>query len=169
MKRLFDNTVFSSLDAFVLVVLNLVATPILISNFGVSEYGVFIFLSVFSTYGMLSFFDLGMEGSLLNYVARFDAAGDRDSIQDSLTISLLYYGAIGLILGLALYFCSGLIAERTIDDTGSLNRAIVMRATHFVSVNVVAQFLTQHFLSFIGIFAPQMSGIPELNLTILYQ
>lgn len=145
MKRLFDNTVFSSIDAFVLVVLNLLATPVLIRHFGVSEYGVFVFLSVFSTYGMLSFFDLGMEGSLLNYVARFDAANDRESIQDSLSVSLLYYGGIGLILGLALYYCSGLIAERTIDDSGTLFRPVVMRATHFVAVNVVVQFLTLPF------------------------
>ena len=145
MKRLFSNTVFSSLDAFVLVALNLLATPILIRHFGVSEYGVFVFLSIFSTYGMLSFFDLGMEGSLLNYVARFEAAGDRDSIQDSLTISLIYYGAIGLALGVVLYGCAGFITGRFIDNTGTLDQATLLRAAYIVSINVVVQFLTLPF------------------------
>ncbi len=142
MKRLFYNTVFSGVELFVLVLLNLLATPILIKHLGMAEYGVFVFLSVFSTYGLLSFFDFGMEGSLLNFVARFEAAGDRERIQDTLTISVLYYGVIGLILGCVLYLASGLITARFADDPVSLNWASVNRATNLMAVNVVVQFLT---------------------------
>jgi len=142
MKRLFNNTVFSGVDAFVLVALNILATPVLIKNLGVAEYGVFVFLSIFSTYGLLSFFDLGMEGSLLNYVARFDAQGDRTSIQDSLTISLVYYGVIGLVLGLGLFLASGLITSRFADDAVTLNWESVMLATRIMAVNAFVQFLT---------------------------
>jgi O-antigen/teichoic acid export membrane protein len=141
MKRLFDNTVFSGIELVVLVLLNLLATPILIKHMGMSEYGIFVFLSVFSTYGLLSFFDFGMEGSLLNFVARFEAAGDRERIQDTLTISLLYYGIIGLVLGLALYLASGLITARFVDDAVSLNWAGVNRAVYIMAINVVVQFL----------------------------
>jgi O-antigen/teichoic acid export membrane protein len=142
MKRLFNNTVFSGIDLGVLVILNLLATPILIKYLGLAEYGVFVFLSVFSTYGMLSFFDFGMEGSLLNYVARFEAAGDRERIQDTLTIALIYYGVIGLILGVVLALASGLITGRFADDAVLINQDAVLRATYIVAVNVVVQFLT---------------------------
>ena len=142
MKRLFNNTVFSGIDLFVLVVLNLLATPVLIKYLGLAEYGVFVFLSVFSTYGMLSFFDFGMEGSLLNFVARFEAAGDRERIQDSLTLSLVYYGTIGLVLGVVLALCSGLITGRFADNAVALDWAVVDRATYIMSINVVVQFLT---------------------------
>ncbi len=142
MKKLFNNTVFSGIDLFVLVVLNLLATPVLIKYLGLAEYGVFVFLSVFSTYGMLSFFDFGMEGSLLNFVARFEAAGDRERIQDSLTVSLLYYGVIGLLLGVVLALSAGVITSRFADDTLALDWRVVDRATYIMSINVVVQFLT---------------------------
>jgi len=142
MTRLFKNTVFSGLDAFVLIVLSLTATPILIKHLSVEEYGVFVFLSTFSTYGMLSFFDFGMEGSLLNFVARFDAVKDRRQLQDSLTISLLYYGAIGLVLGLALYLASDIITSRFAEKAAVLDWDSVIKATHIMSLNVVVQFLT---------------------------
>ncbi|RKX24438.1 MAG: hypothetical protein DRP45_08185, partial [Candidatus Zixiibacteriota bacterium] len=145
MKRLFNNTIVSSVDAFTLVALNLVATPILISHFGMAEYGVFVFLSIFSTYGLLSFFDLGMEGSLLNYVARFEAKGDHESIQDSLTLSLLYYGLIGLALGTTMYFAADFIIARFTDDTGELDRVRATMAARIVSFNVFIQFLTLPF------------------------
>jgi O-antigen/teichoic acid export membrane protein len=142
MRRLFNNTVFSGIDMGVLVILNLLATPLLIKYLGLAEYGVFVFLSVFSTYGMLSFFDFGMEGSLLNYVARFDATGDRESIQNTLTLALLYYGAIGLVLGVVLALSSGLITERFADNAVKLDWAVLDRATYIVAINVVVQFLT---------------------------
>ena len=142
MKRLFHNTVFSGVDAVVLVALNILATPVLIRNLGVAEYGVFVFLSVFSTYGLLSFFDLGMEGSLLNYVARFDAQGNRDAIQDTLSISLVYYGAIGLVLGVGLYLASGIITSRFADDAVTLNWDSVILATRLTAANAFVQFLT---------------------------
>ena len=145
MKTLFDNTLFSSIDATILVALNLLATPILIRSLGTAEYGVFVFLSIFSTYGLLSFFDLGMEGSLLNFVARYEAAGEREKIQDCLSVTIIYYGGIGLLLGGALYLLSGAIAGRFIDDSGTLNRADVLLAAKVISLNVFIQFLSLPF------------------------
>ncbi len=145
MKRLFNNTVFSTLDAFVLIALNIVATPILITSLGLAEYGVFVFLSIFSTYGVLSLFGLGMEGALLNFVARYESEGNKHKIQDSLTVSLIYYGIVGLLLGGALYIFAGFIAERFIDDGGSLNRDAIILSINIVSLNVFLQFLTLPF------------------------
>ncbi len=145
MKKLFGNTLFSGIDAAILVVLNLLATPILIRSLGTAEYGVFVFLSIFSTFGLLSFFDLGMEGSLLNFVARYDAAGEKQKIQDCLSVSIIYYGMIGLLIGTALYFLSDFISGRFIDDTGTLNRDDVRLAAKIISFNVVLQFLSLPF------------------------
>jgi O-antigen/teichoic acid export membrane protein len=145
MKRLFSNTIFTGVDAFALVALNLLATPILIKNFGVEGYGAFVFLSTFSVFGLLSFFDFGMEGSLMNYVARFEAAGDKRKMQDSLTVSILYYGAIGLALGLTLHFLTGVIAARFIDETGALNRVAVNASIGILSLNIFIQFLVLPF------------------------
>ena len=100
-KRMFGNSVMTAVETSVLILLVLVATPILIGNFGVAAYGAFVFLSIFSVYGALYFFDLGMEASLTTYVARFDAAEDRRKLQGSFVVAFLYYGSLGILVGLA--------------------------------------------------------------------
>ncbi|MFQ5498603.1 MAG: lipopolysaccharide biosynthesis protein, partial [Candidatus Zixiibacteriota bacterium] len=141
MKRLFNNTVFSAMDAFALVCLSLLATPALIRSFGVDGYGVFVFLSIFSVYGLLSFLDLGMEGSLMNYVARYQAADDRDKLRSCLSISIGFYGTIGAVLATALYLLAGYIGSRFIDSTGVLDRQMITAAVRIVAANVFLQFL----------------------------
>jgi O-antigen/teichoic acid export membrane protein len=145
MKRLFNNTLATLGDYFILVVLNLAATPILIKNFGVDGYGAFVFLSIFSIYGALSFFDLGMEGSLMNYVPRMLANDDRRRLQDTLSISLVYYGALGLLLAVALYYSAGFIASRLLDDTAALSRATVTASVSIIAAMIFVQFLTVPF------------------------
>ncbi|MEZ5357628.1 MAG: oligosaccharide flippase family protein [Candidatus Zixiibacteriota bacterium] len=145
MKRLFKNTIFTSIDYFVLIVLNLLATPVLIKNFGVDGYGAFVFLSIFSIYGALSFFDLGMEGSLMNYVARFEANDDTEKLQNTLSAALVYYAAIGFVLGTAIYFAGGFIADRLLHDNVALSRESVMTAVSIIAFNIFLQFVTVPF------------------------
>ncbi len=145
MKRLFNNTLATLGDYFILAVLNLLATPILINNFGVEGYGAFVFLSIFSIYGALSIFDLGMEGSLMNFVPRMLDNGDDKQLQDTLTISLIYYAALGILLGIALYFSAGFIASRLLDDSVVLGRDKVMASISIISGIIAVQFLTIPF------------------------
>lgn len=145
MKKLFNNTLASLMDYAVLVALNLVATPLLIKYFGVDGYGAFVFLSIFSIYGALSFFDLGMEGSLMNYVPRMVLNGDRRMLQDTLVVSVGYYGLIGIILGLVFYACGGFIAARLLHDNTLLSRSSVFHAITIISLMIFVQFLTVPF------------------------
>ena len=145
MKRLFNNTLATLGDYFILAVLNLLATPLLISNFGVEGYGAFVFLSIFSIYGALSIFDLGMEGSLMNYVPRMLENKDNRQLQDTLTISLVYYAGLGLLLGIALYFSAGFIASRLLHDSAALGRDEVMTSISIISLVIAVQFLTIPF------------------------
>ena len=145
MKKIFPNTLAALADYFVLIVLNLSATPILIDNFGVNGYGAFVFLSIFSVYSAMSFFDLGMEGSLMNFVPRMMVGDDHRKLQDTLTVSLVYYGVVGCILGIAIYLSGGVIASRLLDGGNALSRATVLNSVAVISVMVFLQFLTVPF------------------------
>ncbi len=147
MRRLFNNTVFTSLDYFILIVLNLLATPILIKNFGVEGYGAFVFLSIFSIYGALSFFDLGMEGSLMNYVARFEAKGNTTKLQNTLSASLVYYSVIGFLLGLGIYFSGGFIARKLLQENTVLSLDSVLTSVNIIAFNIFLQFITMPFFA----------------------
>ena len=142
MKRLFNNSLITFIDYVVLIGLNLVATPLLIENFGVDGYGAFVFLSIFSIYGALAVFDLGMEGALMNYIARFHAAGERLKMHATLTVSIIYYAVIGALLGLAIYFGSNLLADRLLDNEASIAPAILKNAITVVAINIFFQFLS---------------------------
>jgi O-antigen/teichoic acid export membrane protein len=145
MKRLFNNTLITSVDYAVLIALNLVATPLLIAHFGVAGYGAFVFLSIFSIYGMLLFLDLGMEGAVMTYTARFDADGDIRRLQNTLTVSTIYYAVIGAAVGIGLYFSAGLIISRFMQNSDALDSSILHAAITFISINIFLQFLTLPF------------------------
>jgi len=145
MKRLFNNTLASLVDYAVLLMLNLLATPLLIKYFGIDGYGAFVFLSIFSIYGALSFFDLGMEGSLMNYVPRMVLNGDRRKLQDTLVVSLGYYALVGIVLGLVFYAFGGVIAGRLLHDNAVLSRTSVLNAVAVISLMIFVQFLTVPF------------------------
>lgn len=81
----------------------------------------------------------------MNYVARFDVAGDRRKLQDTLSVSILYYAFLGAILGIALYFLGGFITDRLLDDGGVLRRTTILTSITYISINIFFQFLTIPF------------------------
>lgn len=145
MKRLLTNTLFSSADSVILIALSLLVTPILIAQFGIAGYGVFVFLSIFSVFGALSFFDLGMEGALMTHVARFEADGAHDKIRDAMLIAVLYYGVIGLLLAFTLFGAAEWLITRF--DPSEINRSQGLNAVHLVAINILFQFLCMPFIA----------------------
>ena len=142
MSRLFNNTIFTTLDYVVMIALSLLATPVLIEHLGVAGYGVFVFLSMFSFFGALSFFDFGMNGSIVTYVAKAEADGDRRTLHRLLSIGLTFYGVIGAGLGTGLYFTTEFITERFMTDGAALNVDHIRRAILIIAINLFLQFLS---------------------------
>lgn len=142
MNRLFNNTLFTAFDYVVMIALSLLATPVLIQHLGVAGYGVFVFLSMFSFYGALSFFDFGMNGSLVTYVAKAEAEGDRRVLHRLLSIGLAFYAGVGALLGVCLYLASGFIINRFLVSDPSLDMTQIQRAILIIACNLVLQFLS---------------------------
>jgi O-antigen/teichoic acid export membrane protein len=139
------STFITAVDYLFLIFLNLAATPILIRHLGVEGYGAFVFLSIFSIRGALNFFDLGMEGSLMNFIPRMITDGDDRRLQDTLTISIIYYAVLGAILSVLLYLFGGFITTQLLHDDTGLSRPNILRSLSIISVMVFIQFLTIPF------------------------
>ncbi len=142
MNTLFKNTLISSLDLVVLIGLGIVLTPVLVSNFGIAEYGVFVFFGMFSFYGALSFFDFGMEGALMTLVSKFDAENNNEKLVKVTIIAIYYYSIIGCFLGGAFYFLSDLIVDSLVNKSDILNKNQIIIASHWVVINIIIQFMT---------------------------
>jgi O-antigen/teichoic acid export membrane protein len=144
---MFSNSMMTAVETAVLTIMVVLATPTLVRNFGVGSYGAFVFLNIFSIYGALYFFDLGMEASLTTYIARYDAVSDTKKMHLSLVVAVLYYGILGALVGLSLYAASDFISNRFIDVNDELNLVAVKHAITIISVNVFLQFLVLPFVA----------------------
>lgn len=168
MNSLFKNTLASSADTIILIVLSLIATPILIKYFGVEAYGVFIFLSIFSITGALSFFDFGMEGALMMHISRYEAEGSYDKINSALLNSIIYYSVIGGALSLAINLSSDFIIRNMDFERIDLEQLVF--AIQIISINALVQFLISPFIAVLqGMHRFTVTnGISSLYNTIQY-
>ena len=102
-KKLVTNTFFNFVGRFWSFLVILLLTPYILSRLSVSEFGVWVLLSVFV--GTFNLLDLGLGSSFIKYISQYHAQQDRGRINRVLCLGLLFYGAFGLglmVLGLLL-------------------------------------------------------------------
>ena len=101
-RRLAQNTVVNLANFGANIVINLLLTPIFIRTLGDNLYGVWVFVVSLSVFGgMLAFFNLGIQASLIKYVAAFDATGNHQAEREVASAALLVYTIIGICLSLS--------------------------------------------------------------------
>ncbi|HXG11939.1 MAG TPA: oligosaccharide flippase family protein [Gemmataceae bacterium] len=84
----------------------LLLAPVLVHALGDRRYGVWSLVESILAYLML--FDLGVAASVVRYVARFEAAGDRESLNRVVSTSICIFAAAGLaVLALVLAIAGG--------------------------------------------------------------
>ena len=135
------NTFYSSLDSLVLLILAFFNIALLNSTFGISGFGVYSFLMMFSVYGALVAFDFGIEGVLIYRIAK-TSASDEDRQRARVGIAgIMLLLLLGIILGLCVYFGLGSISfsiwDEDFDATNKLKNSLF-----WVALAVPFQFLS---------------------------
>ncbi len=74
--------------------------PLLISRFGLDDYG--LYLLVGSLSGYLGLLDLGVGASLVKYVAEHRAKGDHRGQAETIVTAFMFYGVVGLVAAAAM-------------------------------------------------------------------
>ncbi len=93
-KKLATNTFFNFVGRFWSFVVTLLLTPYILSRLSVTEFGVWVLLSVFvSSFNLL---DLGLGSSFTKYVSQYHARRDDARINLVLFSGLLFYSVFGL-------------------------------------------------------------------------
>ena len=147
MSLLFNNTIVSTLETATVVVSSLIATPFLISGLGVDAYGVYVFLNMFTIYGALRLFDFGLEGSVLNHVARAAGRPGRESVREVFSAALIFYLAIALAISLVLQLTLPQLTMRFAQSTISQGQHDLMKGAAIMPLVVLVQFVTLAFSS----------------------
>ena len=141
MSLIVRNTLYSSADSVVLMVLAFLNISILTSSYGVAGFGVYSLLIIFSVYGSLVAFDLGIEATVIHRIARFMNEKVRDlsaARETYITATFTLFG-LGALVGLAT-FCLLYFSTEIFVAGDELASSMVRSSAVFVSTAIPLQF-----------------------------
>lgn len=102
-QRIINNTFINILNTGVGFILAYAMTPIILHRLGTTNYGLWVFLSIFSVSGYFSLLDLGFQGAAIKYVAEFAATNQRERLAGIINASISFFSIAGLVGGLLLW------------------------------------------------------------------
>ena len=88
-RRFISNVIWSWAGVIVNVVLGLFLSAILVRKLGVAPYGVWVLL--FSTMDYLRLLDFGLRAAVINRVARHQATGDSQRVNETVSTAIVYF------------------------------------------------------------------------------
>lgn len=98
-KRLATNTVINIANLGLNIVINFALAPLYIRALGDELYGIWVFVVSLSVLrGFLRIFDLGIQSSLVKFVAEYETTKEYDKINEIVSASLLTFLGISLVV-----------------------------------------------------------------------
>jgi len=126
MSQLKKGAFLSYITIFLTNVVGLVLTPFIIRSLGDAEYGLYMLIGAFV--GYISVLDFGLNNTIVRFVAKYRAEGDKQGEENFLAITMYIYAFISLvigIIGIVLYFNLDTIFAGSLTDI-ELAKAKVM-------------------------------------------
>lgn len=105
MSQLKKGAILSYVTIFLTNIIGLVLTPFIIKSLGDAEYGLYMLIGAFV--GYISVMDLGLNNTIVRFVAKYRAEQDKEGEENFLGTTMLIYTAISIVvvlIGLVLYF-----------------------------------------------------------------
>ena len=156
---------FFGFAGFVVPALTILATyPILASRLGAEAFGIFVLAS--SIGGAISFIDLGISAATVKYLAEDMERQKTDSAAEIISTSLLFYGVVGITVGLLVWLAAPWLAGLFAAEIELSEEAVW--AFRLAGVQFAAFFLLNVILSlFKGMLEFHWSAVYLSLLTIL--
>lgn len=104
MSQLKKGAILSYINILLTNLIGLFLTPFIIRSLGDSEFGLYTLIGAFV--GSLTIMDLGLNNTIIRYVAKFRAENDKNSEYNFLGTTMLIYSLIGIVvvaIGIFLY------------------------------------------------------------------
>jgi len=126
MSQLKKGAILSYITIFLTNSIGLLLTPFIIRSLGDAEYGLYTLIGAFV--GYMTVLDFGLNNTIVRFVAKYRAEGDKKGEENFLAITMYIYGIISLvigILGVIFYFNLDSIFENSLTLV-ELDKAKVM-------------------------------------------
>jgi len=105
MSQLKKGALLSYVTIFLTNIIGLLLTPFIIKSLGDAEYGLYMLIGAFV--GYISVLDFGLNNTIVRFVAKYRAEGDKKGEENFLATTMWIYGVISVVIGLLgviLYF-----------------------------------------------------------------
>lgn len=126
MNQIKTGAIISYINIGLTIFLGIFVTPFIIHSLGDAEYGLYSLIGAFV--GYLSILDLGLNNSIVRYVAKYRAKEGKRHEENFLAIALIIYSLIGVliaIIGTIFYFSIDSLYGKTLN-AGELEKAKIM-------------------------------------------
>lgn len=151
--RVLWNVITNYLRFLLAAVIGFVLTPLLVHHLGDQDYG--LWTTVFSLTGYFGLFDQGIRPSLVRYVSRDVAAGDREGLARTISSAIALYAVVGVITMLvAVFVASHTDVWLRVDPS--------LHGTAPVLVLIVGATLALGFP--LGVFGAVLSGLQRYDI-----
>lgn len=110
--KIVNSTLINIVNLAFGFILSFALTPLILRRLGTDQYGIWVFLSIFSASGYFSLLDLGMQGSAVKYVAEYHARGEKEKLNHLVNSVVFFFLAMGVIAGVILLLINGLFLDK---------------------------------------------------------
>ncbi|MBI4833590.1 MAG: oligosaccharide flippase family protein [Planctomycetes bacterium] len=109
LKKLGRNIKFLIASKIIFFFVQLYLTPFIVYEVGKEAYGIYLLALTFTGYfGVL---DFGMLSALVKYVAEYKGANDKNSLTESVNVSLSFFFLVGMLVALLLFASSFFVGK----------------------------------------------------------
>ncbi len=147
MSQFVRNTLISASETVLLIIAAVITTPLILHALGDVRYGLYIFITMFSITGVLSFLDFGMEGALMTAIAKAEAVNDQPKLLGMRRAGILYYALIGLFIGATIALFLKVVAGWMQIDISSLGSSSLWGLSCAAGINVALQFMAVPYVA----------------------
>ncbi len=117
MSQLKKGAALSYVSILLTNLVGIVLTPFMIRMLGDSEYGLYTLIG--SVIGYISIMDFGLNNTIVRFVAKYRAQGDRRGEENFLAVTMIIYAAISalvVLVGVVMYFNLDLAFDKSLTD-----------------------------------------------------
>jgi len=140
---LFRNSFFGSSGFIFISLIGLIITPILVANFGVEQYGVYVL--IISIVGYYGIFDFGLGQGLIKFISEYNSKGLYQKLNEAINSVF----TVQLIIGVVLSSIVFIFAEKIINilNVSSLYYCDSVDALKIASIGFLFTILSSTFSS----------------------
>jgi len=139
-SRLLQNTISNIAGQVFIAVLTLFSTPYITRKLGATQYGALSLLMTFLF--AFSLLNLGINASLVKYMAELMPKGRMEDVQKYFSTSLTVLVGIGVLIGVSVCILAPVIVRTSFKGPKELTESAVL-ALRIASAAFILQFLTQ--------------------------